>query len=172
MESTSAAAAAAGSISEAASKKFPIEVPEGTKETVLFTRNRKFLNHNLAAAGSWRFVGGLYAPPLDSDFILPPQIDVQVYLKRADKKLTIQAANGVGADDVFYPKIINMRLMVKYVVVTPETYQAKLTEMSSVGLSIPLPRYHLTNWTIEPQQTHSIPIFRNQKQQARSLWRS
>ena len=73
------------------------------------------------------------------------------------------AHTGVGADDLFVPKIVNMRLKVKYVQVTPETYQAKLEEMSSRGLSIPLPRYHLTTYNIPAQTTHSIPVFRNQK---------
>ena len=169
MNNTAATAAttpAAVTISEAqmkAQNAVTIPAPTSAAETPLYTRNRKFLTHDLAGSTKWRFIGGLYAPPMDTDFIMPPQIDVQLDLKRADPKKTVMAATGVSATDLFLPKIVNMRLKVKYVQVTPETYQAKLEEMASRGLSIPLPRYHLTTYNILAQTTHSIPVFRNQK---------
>ena len=133
-------------------------------ETPLFTRNRKFLTSaDLTTETTWKFQGPLHAAPFNTNFIMPPGVDVQIDLRRSEQLLTVMCANNVTAANRFRPKIVDMRMMVKYLEVAKEVYRAKISQIDLQGLSIPLKRFQMTQHVIPNQQTMNLPILRNQK---------
>ena len=94
-----------------------------------------------ATETTWKFQGPLHAPPFNTNFIMPPGVDVQIDLRRSEQLLTVMCANNVTAANRFRPKIVDMRMMVKYVEVAEEVNRAKL---SQIDLSTQLKRFQMT----------------------------
>ena len=146
---------------KAQSNTTPFAVTWPTDGNALYVRNGMFLKGtNRATATSYWLQGHLHAAPFNTNFIMPPGIDVQIDLKRSNDMLCLMSPS--STTDHYIPVVKDIRLGVKYVTVTEEVYNEKIRQMDS-GLSIPLPRYQVTQHVIPQQQTIYQSLLTNQK---------
>jgi hypothetical protein len=116
------------------------------------------------------FYPNLWCTPFDLPVngpVLPPNINLQISLMRSSPEFYMMDSSG-GDESKYKLVITDIKLVVWYVTVTPETWGKMEKKIATEGLKIYLPqRYNITKHVIDPQTSQTLTLIANDSMPSR-----
>jgi hypothetical protein len=177
MESTSSQRATEDTFAQDGTSKLAT-FTKGAPDTPLAARNRDWFTPQYAPDADDQHVHptdmiytpNLWCTPFDLPVngpVLPPNIPLQISLMRSSPEFYMMDGN-TGGESKFKLVITDIKLVVWYVGVTPETWDKMGKQIATEGLKIYLPqRYNITKHVLDPQTSQTMTLIANDSMPSR-----